>query len=50
MRGLRRLILKLLTNNVRSQQEFDLLKGHGMNRIEAVFPVNGELNRYPFDR
>ena len=21
-----------------------------MNRIEAVFPLNGELNRYPFDR
>ena len=42
--------LKLLTNNVRSQQEFDFPKGQRMNRVEAVFPLNGELNRYPFDR
>ena len=42
--------LKLLTNNVRSQQEFDFPKGKRMNRIEAVFPLNGELNQYPFDR
>ena len=38
-----------LTNNVRSQQEFDFPKGKRMNRIEAVFPLNGELNKYPFD-
>jgi hypothetical protein len=42
--------LKLLTNNVRGEQEFDFPKGQRMNRIEAVFPLNGELNRYPFDR
>src|ERR1700733_10572859 len=42
--------LMLLTNNVRSQQEFDFPKGKRMNRIEAVFPLNGELNRYPLDR
>src|SRR5579863_446806 len=42
--------LKLLTNNVRSQEEFDFPKGQRMNRIEAVFPLNGEVNRYPFDR
>src|SRR5277367_3279994 len=42
--------LKLLTNNVRSQQEFDFPKGSRMNRIEAVFPLNGQLNRYPLDR
>jgi Domain of unknown function (DUF4436) len=42
--------LKLLTNNVRSQQQFDFPKGKRMNRIEAVFPLNGELNKYPFDR
>jgi hypothetical protein len=42
--------LKLLINNVRSQQEFDFFKGMRMNRIEAVFPLNGELNKYPFDR
>jgi hypothetical protein len=42
--------LKLLTNAVRSQQEFDFPKGKRMNRIEAVFPLNGEINRYPLDR
>jgi Domain of unknown function (DUF4436) len=42
--------LMLLTNNVRSQQEFDFPKGKRMNRIEAVFPLNGELNKYPLDR
>ncbi len=42
--------LKLLTNNVKSQEEFEFPKGQRMNRIEAVFPLNGELNRYPFDR
>ncbi len=41
--------LKLLANNVRGQQEFDFPKGQRMNRIEAVFPLNGELNRYPLD-
>jgi Domain of unknown function (DUF4436) len=41
--------LKLLTNNVRGQQQFDFPKGKRMNRIEAVFPLNGELNKYPFD-
>ena len=30
--------LELLTNNVRSQQEFDFPQGKRMNRIEAVFP------------
>jgi hypothetical protein len=42
--------LKLLTNNVRGQQEFEFPKGQRMNRIEVVFPLNGELNHYPFDR
>jgi hypothetical protein len=41
--------LKLLVNNVRSQQEFEFPKGKRMNRIEAVFPLNGQLNRYPLD-
>jgi len=41
--------LELLTNNVRSQQQFDFPKAKRMNRIEAVFPLNGELNKYPFD-
>jgi hypothetical protein len=42
--------LKLLINNFRSQQEFDFPKDKRMNRIEAVFPLNGDLNKYPFDR
>jgi uncharacterized protein DUF4436 len=42
--------LKLLVNNVRGQQEFDFPKGKRVNRIEVVFPLNGDLNRYPFDR
>ncbi len=41
--------LTLLTNNVRSQQEYHFPKGKRINRIEAVFPLNGELNRYPLD-
>jgi Domain of unknown function (DUF4436) len=41
---------QLLTDNVRGQQEFDFPKGKRMNRIEAVFPLNGELNRYPLDQ
>jgi hypothetical protein len=42
--------LKLLINNVKGQQEFDFPQGKRMNRIEAVFHLNGNLNRYPFDR
>jgi len=42
--------LKLLVNNFRGQQEFDFSKEKRMNRIEAVFPLNGDLNKYPYDR
>jgi hypothetical protein len=42
--------LQLLTNNLSSQQEFDFPKGKRMNRIEAVFPLIGELNKYPLDQ
>jgi hypothetical protein len=42
--------LKLLINNFGGQQEFDFPKGRRMNRIEASFPLNGELNKYPLDR
>jgi hypothetical protein len=42
--------LKLLVNNVSGQQAYDFPKGKRMNRIEAVFPLNGDLNKYPFDR
>ena len=41
--------LKLLINNFRGQQEFDFQKGKRMIPIEAVFPLNGNLNSYPFD-
>jgi hypothetical protein len=41
--------LKLLVNNVSGQQEFDFATGKRMNRIEAVFPLNGDVTRYPFD-
>jgi hypothetical protein len=42
--------LKLLINNVRCQQEFGFPQGKRTNRIEAVFPLNGNFNKYPFDR
>ncbi len=42
--------LHLLINNFRGQQEFDFPKDKRMNRIEAVFPLNGDLNKYPLDR
>jgi hypothetical protein len=42
--------MKLLINNVRGQQEFDFPRGKRTNRIEAVFPLNGNVNKYPFDR
>src|ERR1700678_1313931 len=42
--------MKLLINNVRGQQEFDFPRGKRTNRIEAVFSLNGDFNKYPFDR
>ena len=42
--------LHLLINNFRGEQEFDFPKDKRMNRIEAVFPINGDLNKYPLDR
>jgi Domain of unknown function (DUF4436) len=42
--------LELLINNVSGQQAYDFPKGKRMNRIEVVFPLNGDLNKYPFDR
>jgi len=42
--------LHLLMNNFRGEQEFDFAKDKRMNRIEAVFPINGDLNKYPLDR
>jgi len=45
-----RVNLKLLVNNIAGQQEFDLPKGKRMGRIEVTFPMDGDVNRYPFDR
>jgi hypothetical protein len=42
--------LHLLINNFRGEQEFDFPKDKRMNRLEVVFPLNGDLNRYPLDR
>jgi len=41
--------LHLLINNFRGEQEFDFPKDKRMNRIEVVFPLNGDLNKYPLD-
>ncbi len=42
--------LKFFVNNVRGEQEFDFHKGRRINPVEVIFPLNGNLNRYPFDR
>lgn len=42
--------LKLLINNVGGRQEFDFPAGKRMNPVEAVFTLNGDLSKYPFDR
>ena len=42
--------LKLYVNNSPGQQEFEFPVGQGMTRIEATVPLEGDLNRYPFDR
>jgi hypothetical protein len=42
--------MKLLVNNVSGRQEFDFPKGERMSRIEVTFPLDGDVNRYPFDR
>src|SRR6185436_15643731 len=42
--------LKLLLNTVQGQQEYDFSRGKRMNPIEAVFSLEGDSNKYPFDR
>jgi hypothetical protein len=42
--------LKLYVNNSPGQQEFEFPAGQGMTRIEATVPLEGDLNRYPFDK
>jgi hypothetical protein len=41
--------LQLILNTVHGQQQFDFAKGKRINSIEAVFPLQGEVNFYPFD-
>lgn len=42
--------LKLALNEIRGPQEIDFPRGRRINPIEAVFPLDGNVNQYPFDR
>ena len=42
--------LKLLVNSSPGQHVFEFPAGAAMVRIEATFPLEGDPNRYPFDR
>jgi hypothetical protein len=42
--------LQLVLNTVHGQQQFDFAKGERINPIEAVFPLQGDVHFYPFDR
>jgi len=42
--------LQIVLNTVRGQQQINFPKGKRMNTIEAVFPLQGEINRYPLDQ
>ena len=42
--------LQLVLNTARGGQQFEFAKGQRINPIEVVFPLNGDLNFYPFDR
>ncbi len=42
--------LQLVLNTVRGQQQITFPKRKRMNIMEAVFPLQGEINRYPLDR
>ena len=41
--------LKLVLNTISGPQEFKFAKGQRINPIEAVFPLEGDVNLYPFD-
>jgi hypothetical protein len=41
--------LKLVLNTINGQQEYRFEKGQRINPIEAVFPLEGDVNLYPFD-
>jgi hypothetical protein len=42
--------LKIVLNTISGTQEFFFAKGQRINPIEAVFPLDGDVNLYPFDR
>ena len=42
--------LQLVLNTIEGQQQFDFAEGRRINPIEAVFPLDGNANFYPFDR
>ena len=41
--------LKLLLNSFRGMQEFEFPKGRRVTPIEAVFSLDGNVSKYPFD-
>lgn len=42
--------LRFLVNNIAGQQEFEFPKGKRLGRIEVTFPMDGDVNKYPFDK
>jgi Domain of unknown function (DUF4436) len=42
--------LRLFLNGISGPQEIELPRGRHINRITAVFAVDGNMNMYPFDR
>ena len=41
--------LQLVVNTISGQQQFDFAKGKRITPIEAVLPLEGNVNLYPFD-
>src|SRR5882672_11131019 len=42
--------LQLFLNDIRGRQEINLPRGRRIDPIEAVFSLDGNVNKYPFDR
>src|SRR5580658_1413610 len=42
--------LQLVLNTIKGQQQFDFEQGRRINPIEAVCPLEGNTNFYPFDQ
>jgi hypothetical protein len=42
--------LKLFLNGIQGAQEIEFPRGRRINPFEAVFPLDGNVNKYPFDR